>query len=92
MVMDSSVMLGVSKITEGVEIGDAIEKKHQGSGYAQEAVSQMLHLLEVNTNVTAIYGIVDPENEASKNVLERSGFLKEGRRLDKIVYKRLLIH
>jgi ribosomal-protein-alanine N-acetyltransferase len=82
--------VGASKIAEGVEIGYAIEKKHQGFGYAQKAVSQMLHLLAVNTNLREIYGIVDSENEASKNVLERCGFLKVGTRLHKVVYKRLL--
>jgi len=83
--------VGASKIEEGIEIGYAIEKKHQGSGYAQKAVSQMLQLLKVNTTASEIYGIVDPQNEASKKVLERCGFLKVGKRLDKIVYKKVLI-
>lgn len=84
--------VGVSKIEEGIEIGYAIEIKHQGCGYAQQAVFQMLHLVEVNTNVRKMYGIVDPENEASKKVLERCGFLKVGKKLHKIVYKKLFIH
>ena len=83
--------VGASKIEEGIEIGYAIETQHQGLGYAQKAVSQMLQLLEVNTNVREIYGIVDPKNEASKKVLERCGFLKVGTRLDKIVYSKFLI-
>ena len=83
--------VGASKIEEGIEIGYAIETKHQGLGYAQKAVSQMLQLLEVNTNVREIYGIVDPKNEASKKVLERCGFLKVGKRLNKIVYKKLFV-
>ena len=83
--------VGASKIEEGIEIGYAIETQHQGLGYAQKAVSQMLQLLEVNTNVREIYGIVDPKNEASKKVLERCGFLKVGTRLDKIVYRKFLI-
>ena len=83
--------VGASKIEEGIEIGYAIETKHQGLGYAQKAVSQMLQLLEMNPNASEIYGIVDPENEASKKVLERCGFLKIGKRHDKIVYKRFLI-
>ena len=83
--------VGASKIEEGIEIGYAIETQHQGLGYAQKAVSQMLQLLEVNTNVREIYGIVDPKNEASKKVLERCGFLKVGTRLDKIVYRKSLI-
>ncbi len=83
--------VGASKIEEGVEIGYAIETKHQGCGYAQTAVSQMLQLLEVNTNIREIYGIVDPQNEASKKVLERCGFLKVGKRLDNIMYKKFFI-
>ena len=75
--------VGASTIEAGIEIGYAIETKHQGCGYAQQAVSQMLRLLEVNTNIPEVYGIVDPTNEASKKVLERCGFLKIATRLDK---------
>jgi ribosomal-protein-alanine N-acetyltransferase len=83
--------VGVSTIEEGIEIGYAIETKYQGFGYAQKAVSQMLHLLEVHTNIHEMYGIVDPTNEASKKVLERCRFLKVGERRDKIVYKKFLM-
>lgn len=84
--------VGASIIHEGIEIGYAIERKYQGLGCAQEAVSQMLHLLEVNTNLKEIYGIVEPENKASKRVLEKCGFLHVGKRLDKLVYKKVLNH
>lgn len=83
--------VGLSTIEAGIEIGYAIETKHQGFGYAQQAVSQMLQLLEVYTNLPEVYGIVDPTNEASKKVLERCGFLKVATRLDKIVYRKLLM-
>jgi RimJ/RimL family protein N-acetyltransferase len=83
--------VGASTIEAGIEIGYAIETKHHGFGYAQTAVSQMLQLLAVHTNVREIYGIVDPTNEASKKVLERCGFLKVGTRRDTIVYRRFLI-
>jgi [ribosomal protein S5]-alanine N-acetyltransferase len=83
--------VGASAIDEGIEIGYAIETKHQGFGYAQKAVAQMLQLLEMKTNIREIYGIVDPENEASKKVLERCGFLKVGTRGYKIIYRRFLI-
>ncbi|HEY9760072.1 MAG TPA: GNAT family N-acetyltransferase [Oculatellaceae cyanobacterium] len=82
--------VGASKIREGVEIGYAIEKRHQGFGYAQQAVSQMLQMLETNTIASEIYGIVDLENEASKKVLEKCGFVKVDQKLDKLVYKRVL--
>jgi RimJ/RimL family protein N-acetyltransferase len=84
--------VGASTIEEGIEIGYAIETKHQGFGYAQQAVSQMLQLLEMKTNVPEMYGIVDPTNEASKKVLERCGFLKVGTRFGKIVNRKFLMH
>ncbi len=84
--------IGASKIDEGIEIGYAIEKRHQGFGYAQQALSQMLQILETNTAAGEIYGIVDPENEASKRVLEKCGFSRVDEKLDRIVYKKVLTH
>jgi [ribosomal protein S5]-alanine N-acetyltransferase len=83
--------IGASKIDDGIEIGYSIEKKCQGFGYAQKAVSKMLQFLETATKNNEIYGIVDPENSPSINVLEKCGFSKVGYKSSKLVYKKDLI-
>lgn len=82
--------VGASQIDGGIEIGYAIEKKYQGCGYASKAVSQMLQILEANAQASEIYGIVDLQNEASIKVLEKCGFLKIGKKLDRFFYKKIL--
>lgn len=84
--------VGASIVDEGVEIGYAIEKRHQGFGYARRAVSLMLQMLETHTAVNEIYGIVDSENETSKKVLEKCGFSQVDQKPGKLVYKRVLSH
>lgn len=80
--------VGVSRIDEGLEIGYAIEKRYQGCGYATQAVLQMLHKLETTREVHEVYGIVDPDNEASQKVLEKCGFKKAENKSGKMVYKK----
>jgi len=84
--------IGVSKIPEGVEIGYSIEEKHQGYGYASEAVFQMLNILETSTQIPEIYGVVDPDNFPSIVTLGKCGFAKVGSKAGKLVYKRSLDH
>jgi ribosomal-protein-alanine N-acetyltransferase len=84
--------VGLSQIEQGIEIGYAIEQKHQGRGYAREAVSLMVHFAETNTRLPKIYGIVDPENKASVNVLEKCGFTRVEEMQCKLVYRKILIH
>ena len=80
--------VGISKIEDGFEIGYAIEKKHQGFGYAKKAVAKMLHFLETTTKLNEIFGIVDPENTPSMNILEKSGFSKTGSRSGRLIYRK----
>lgn len=83
--------VGLSQIEQGIEIGYAIEQKHQGRGYACEAVSLMVQFVETNTRLPEIYGIVDPENKASVNVLEKCGFTQVEDNHFKLVYRKILI-
>jgi ribosomal-protein-alanine N-acetyltransferase len=84
--------VGLSQIEQGIEIGYAIEQKHQGRGYARKAVSLMVHFLETNMHLPEIYGIVDPENKASINVLEKCGFNRVEDLHCKLVYRKTLTH
>jgi len=66
--------VGLSQTDDGVEIGYAIEDKHQEKGYATEAVSAISDWAFANLNLPAILGIVASENKGSFKVLEKSKF------------------
>lgn len=79
--------VGLSPIERGIEIGYAVAEKHQGRGFARQAVAEMLRVVQGAASVPEIYGIVDPDNLPSRKVLERCGFSRVGREAGKIVYK-----
>ncbi|MGD9707796.1 MAG: GNAT family N-acetyltransferase [Candidatus Delongbacteria bacterium] len=63
----------------GVEIGYAIEEKHQGKGYATEAVKAISEYAISHFGLKNITAVVDSMNTASVKALEKSGykFVKE---------------
>ena len=61
------------------EIGYGINDKYQNNGYATEAVKAVLEWAFTNPNVTAIESETEPENAASKRVLEKCGFVLNGK-------------
>ena len=61
------------------EIGYGISEKYQNNGYATEAVKAVLEWALNNPNVTAIEAETDSENVASKRVLEKCGFILNGK-------------
>lgn len=61
------------------EIGYGINDKYQNNGYATEAVKAVLEWAFTNPNVTAIEAETEPENTASKRVLEKCGFVLNGK-------------
>ena len=61
------------------EIGYGISEKYQNNGYATEAVKGVLEWALNNPNVTAIEAETDSENVASKRVLEKCGFILNGK-------------
>lgn len=66
--------IGLSKISQGIEIGYFISEKHQGNGYATEAVKVFCEWSKVEFNLDTICGITLPDNIASKKVLIKCGF------------------
>ena len=61
-----------------VEIGYAIIPEHRSRGYGTEAVQLLTDYLFLTKNIPRIQAVVDAENVASKSVLEKNGFKKEG--------------
>ena len=61
------------------EIGYGISEKYQNNGYATEAVEAVLEWALNHPNVTAVEAETDAENAASKRVLEKCGFILNGK-------------
>ena len=61
------------------EIGYGILEEHQCQGYATEAVNAVLAWAFQNPNVKAVEAETDAENMASKRVLEKCGFISNGK-------------
>jgi len=66
--------VGLSRIAEGIEIGFAICEKHQGKGYATEAVQAYVTWGKQALGLEKIYGLAYPDNAASQRVLQKAGF------------------
>ena len=63
-----------------VEIGYGIVEKYQEHGYATEAVKAISSWAFQEPKVSAIEAEIDEENIASKKVLEKCGFVFNGKR------------
>lgn len=60
------------------EIGYGISEEYQNKGYATEAVKGVLEWAFSRPEVTAVEAETDPDNTASKRVLEKCGFALNG--------------
>ena len=60
------------------EIGYGISEDYQNKGYATEAVKGVLEWAFSRPEVTAVESETDPDNTASKRVLEKCGFALNG--------------
>lgn len=61
-----------------VTIGYTLNEEYWGKGFATKAVEAMKEYLINVIGINRVQAFVMPENIKSKNVLERSGFTKEG--------------
>jgi len=61
------------------EIGYGILEEYQGCGYATEAVQAVVDWAFQHPYVTALEAETAPENTASKRVLEKCGFIANGK-------------
>lgn len=81
---DDTVVLGdfaLHPTWEGraVEIGFTLARSAWGQGYAVEGVDGLLERLWASPRLTRIHAALHPDNVASAQVLERTGFRYEGR-------------
>jgi len=60
------------------EIGFTLSRRHQGKGYATEAVTRLLDYLFGELCLHRVRAICDAENEPSRRLLERIGMRREG--------------
>jgi RimJ/RimL family protein N-acetyltransferase len=60
-----------------VEIGFTLDKRHQGKGYASEALKAVIHYLFKKSHKHRITASIDPDNSKSIRLVERLGFRKE---------------
>ena len=65
---------GLSPLGGQVEVGYAIEQKHQGRGFASEAVKAMSEWAGTFFGLSRILGVVASDNVASCRVLQHAGF------------------
>lgn len=57
-----------------LEIGYLLKEEFWGQGYGTAICTQLLSLAEKIGPTTAVLGIIDPDNIASKKLLEKFGF------------------
>lgn len=71
--------LHISEDSHTAEVGYTLDARHWGNGYTTEALDSLIGYLFDGLAVTRVFGMLHPDNRASAMVLERTGFLYEGR-------------
>lgn len=61
-----------------VEIGYGVLPEYEGNGYTTEAVQAMTQWAFGNRDVIFVEAETDPENKASRRILEKCGFIPDG--------------
>ena len=61
------------------EIGYGISEQYQHNGYASEAVKAVSEWALAQPGVNAVESETDPDNKASQRVLEKCGFVRNGK-------------
>lgn len=69
-----------SRAVETMEIGYTIDAAYQRRGYALEAISALLELLQKQLRLELVTAGILPENAASEGLLRKLGFQREGLR------------
>ena len=69
-----------SRAVDAMEVGYSIAHPHQRKGYAYEALSALLELLQNDLHLGMVTAGILPENTASEKLLQKLGFHREGLR------------
>lgn len=85
--------VGLSAARGSVEIGYAVEQRHQGTGLATEAVTAATEWGLEQLGLPEVLGIVAADNAPSRRVLEKAGFASieesvDGRGHAVVIYRR----
>lgn len=83
LIGDCALKVGKEDARQG-EIGFTLSRKHQGKGFASEAVSALLDYAFTKLGLHRIIAITDCENQPSIVLLERLGMRREGHFLQSI--------
>lgn len=75
---NTEIFIGYGKITieenENAEIGYILLPEFWGKGFASEIAEHLVEIGINNTKIKSLYAIIDPENGASKRILEKCNF------------------
>lgn len=66
------------KRSEIIEIGYKFNSRYHGCGYATEALTAFLEMIETEWPVHKLVAYADPENIPSVRLMEKMGLVKEG--------------
>lgn len=72
-------MLDARATDHGLNIGYVLAREHWGQGHVPEAVRGLAEIALSRPTVFRIEATCDVENHPSARVLEKSGFVREGR-------------
>jgi RimJ/RimL family protein N-acetyltransferase len=64
-----------------IEVGYFLKRSAWGNGYATEVCKRLLEFAFQDSPLKELVASVDDDNDASKNVLQKSGFIDRGRAL-----------
>ena len=78
------VAVGIHDNGKQATIGYSITTTEQGKGYATEAVGAVIGALFAEAHLHRIVAGIDPQNIASRRVLEKLGFRYEGRSVQSV--------
>jgi RimJ/RimL family protein N-acetyltransferase len=73
-------------VTHSVEIGYCLGKRWWGKGLMTEVLEMMLSALEADRRVYRVWATCSVANVRSAHLLERAGFVREGRLVRHAVY------
>jgi len=81
------VAVGIHDNAQQATIGYSITPADQGKGYATEAVAAVVCALFDEAHLHRISAGIDPENFASRRLLEKLGFRYEGRSVQSVLVR-----
>ncbi|MBU7045354.1 MAG: GNAT family N-acetyltransferase [Theionarchaea archaeon] len=67
-----------SPVRHCLQIGFTIVPEERGKGYCTEAVKIMVDYIFMSRDILRVEALTNPENTASRKILENAGFTKEG--------------